>query len=116
MVAHNALSNNHTIGEVEPRESTFRRKPLGLELNVNEPVDRKNGGHILHIDRLATQAPAESEILAFARKAAVYTQAATSRTTVVQLLIGLVVSYSHGRNFSRRSYSKQKQAGRLILR
>jgi len=65
MVAHSALSNNHTIGEVEPRESTFRSKPLGLELNVNEPVDRKNGGHIRHNDRLATQAPAESEILEF---------------------------------------------------
>jgi hypothetical protein len=53
------------MGEVEPRESTFRSKPLCLELNVNEPVDRKNGGHIRHNDRPATQTPAESEILAF---------------------------------------------------
>ena len=52
----------------EPRAhlSVKRRDaPLGLELNVNEPVDRKNGGHIRHNDRLAIQAPAESEILAF---------------------------------------------------
>jgi hypothetical protein len=32
---------------------------------VNETVDRKNGGHIRHNDRLAIQAPAEPEILAF---------------------------------------------------
>jgi hypothetical protein len=32
---------------------------------VNEPVGRENAGHIRHNDRLATQAPAEPEILAF---------------------------------------------------